>query len=222
MDKRLCVIDLPGLSRPLLQWIPSNTALGRWLAGQRVVGLVPPLPAVTCTVQATLTTGTTPEKHGIIANGLPSFRSIEDQALVDASNFADYRRQISFWEQSNQLLGAPRFWQDESGASRYKTALLFFQNTMPGFAGTPRPAADIVLTPKPDHGPRWQAGQPLLVRATRPRSPPVQRTRSLPLDELLGPIGRPAVQPVDRPSRITRLALACAALAMGLRAASGL
>jgi predicted AlkP superfamily pyrophosphatase or phosphodiesterase len=24
---------------------------------------------------------------------------------------------------------------------------------MPGFAGTPRPAADIVLTPKPDHGP---------------------------------------------------------------------
>ena len=24
---------------------------------------------------------------------------------------------------------------------------------MPGFHGTPRPAADIVLTPKPDHGP---------------------------------------------------------------------
>src|SRR5207302_4060415 len=36
---------------------------------------------------------------------------------------------------------------------RAKTALLFFQNSMPGFAGTPKPAADIVLTPKPEHGP---------------------------------------------------------------------
>jgi hypothetical protein len=34
-----------------------------------------------------------------------------------------------------------------------KTALLFFQNSMPGFAGAPRPAADIVITPKPEHGP---------------------------------------------------------------------
>ncbi|HEY1922705.1 MAG TPA: nucleotide pyrophosphatase/phosphodiesterase family protein [Tepidisphaeraceae bacterium] len=153
MPSRICVIDVPGLSRELLREIPETSAVGRWLSNQHIHGLTPSFPAVTCSVQATLTTGVGPEKHGIVANGLPTFRSAGDRKLVDASNFADYRRQISFWEQSNQLLDVPRFWQDASGKSRWKTSLLFFQNSMPGFAGMPRPAADIVLTPKPDHGP---------------------------------------------------------------------
>jgi predicted AlkP superfamily pyrophosphatase or phosphodiesterase len=152
MPSRVCVIDMPGLSRVLLKEIPETSALGRWMSNQRIIGVTPSFPAVTCSVQATLTTGVEPEKHGIIANGLPTFLSPDDQALVDSSNFADYRRQISFWEQSNQFLNVPRFWQDSSGKSRWKTALLFLQNSMPGFAGSLRPAADIVLTPKPDHG----------------------------------------------------------------------
>ncbi len=150
---RLCVIDLPGLDSRLLHSVPPSSALGQWISRQKIVALTPTFPAVTCSIQASLTTGTPPSKHGIIANGLPTFRSVEDQALVDASNFARFRRQISFWEQSNQFLQSRRFWRDTDGRSRYKTALLFFQNSMPGFAGVPRPAADIVLTPKPDHGP---------------------------------------------------------------------
>jgi predicted AlkP superfamily pyrophosphatase or phosphodiesterase len=153
MASRVCVLDLPGLSRELLQSVPGQSALGKWLGDKKVLGLTPSWPAVTCSVQATLTTGVSPAKHGIIANGLPTFRFPQDQALVDASNFAAYRKQISFWEQSNQFVEAPRFWQDAHGKSRFKTALLFFQHSMPGFAGTPKPAADIVLTPKPDHGP---------------------------------------------------------------------
>lgn len=151
MSKRVCIIDLPGLSKPLLSVIPPQTALGQWLSAQRVVGMTPPLPAVTCAVQATLTTGTHPAQHGIIANGLPTFRSAEDQALVDPNNMVEYRRQVSLWEQSNQFLQAPRFWQVRPIGGQ--TALLFFQNSMPGFTGNLRPAADIVLTPKPDHGP---------------------------------------------------------------------
>jgi predicted AlkP superfamily pyrophosphatase or phosphodiesterase len=104
-------------------------------------------------VQATLTTGQPPAKHGIIGNGMPTFRFAEDQALVDSSNFVGYRKQISFWEQSNQFLEVPRIWQNPDGSSRWKTALLFFQQSMPGFGGKLKPAADIVLTPKPDHGP---------------------------------------------------------------------
>jgi predicted AlkP superfamily pyrophosphatase or phosphodiesterase len=153
MASRVCVLDLPGMSRELLQSVPPQSSLGKWLGKQRVAGLTPSWPAVTCSVQATLTTGVPPAKHGIIANGLPTFRFPQDQALVDASNFETYRKQISFWEQSNQFVEAPRFWQDANGKSKFKTALLFFQNSMPGFAGTPKPAADIVLTPKPDHGP---------------------------------------------------------------------
>jgi len=144
---------MPGLSRQLLAEIPAASGLGKWLSGQRAIGLTPSFPAVTCSVQATLTTGRPPAEHGIVANGLATFRSTDDQALVDASNFSEYRRQISFWEQSNQFLQSQRFWQNESGRSRWKTALLFFQHSMPGFAGVRRPAADIVLTPKPDHGP---------------------------------------------------------------------
>jgi hypothetical protein len=153
MSNRVCVIDLPGLSRKLLGAIPPSSALGKWLAIHPGVGLTPSFPAVTCSVQATLTTGVPPAKHGIVANGVATYRSGEDAGLVDASNFASYRREVSFWEQSNQFLQAPRFWQDDSGKSNWKTALLFFQNSMPGFGGELRPAADIVLTPKPDHGP---------------------------------------------------------------------
>jgi len=153
MSSRVCVIDLPGLSKGLLQYVPAESALGKWMANKPVSPLNPSWPAVTCSVQATLTTGTPPAEHGVIANGIPTFRSPADQAMVDSSNFADYRRQISFWEQSNQFVQTPRFWQDASGKSRFKTALLFFQHCMPGFHGTPKPSADIVLTPKPDHGP---------------------------------------------------------------------
>jgi predicted AlkP superfamily pyrophosphatase or phosphodiesterase len=153
MASRVCVIDMPGLSRGLAEAIPKTSALGSWLARQQIAGLTPTFPAVTCSVQASLTTGRKPSEHGIVANGLPTFRFPQDQALVDASNFAEYRKQISFWEQSNQFLDVPRFWQKPTGESKYKTALLFFQNSMPGFAEPRKPAADIVLTPKPDHGP---------------------------------------------------------------------
>ncbi len=153
MASRVCLIDLPGLSKKLLSAVPAESAFGKWVAGKTAVTLKPSWPAVTCSVQATLTTGVPPSQHGIVANGIPTFRSVADRQLVDDSNFAEYRKQVSFWEQSNQFVQVPRFWQNADGTSRYKTALLFFQNSMPGFHGTPRPAADIVLTPKPDHGP---------------------------------------------------------------------
>jgi predicted AlkP superfamily pyrophosphatase or phosphodiesterase len=148
MAARVCVIDMPGLSRELMGEIPGNSALGKWIGGRRVGNLRPSFPAVTCSVQATLTTGREPAGHGIVGNGVATFRSGADQGLVDGSNFGEFRRQISFWEQSNQFLDVPRFWE-----GKYKTALLFFQNSMPGFGGKLRPAAEIVLTPKPDHGP---------------------------------------------------------------------
>lgn len=146
--KRVCVIDMPGLSHERLSAIPATSSLGKWLGRQPVARLTPSWPAVTCSVQATLTTGVPPVRHGIVANGIATYRSPDDQKLIDASNFADYRRDVSFWEQSNQFLQAPRFWQ-----GKFKTALLFFQHSMPGFAPPLKPAADIVITPKPEHGP---------------------------------------------------------------------
>jgi predicted AlkP superfamily pyrophosphatase or phosphodiesterase len=153
MSNRVCVIDLPGLSHELLSAVPAQSALGKWLAKANVSKLAPSFPEVTCSVQATITTGVAPAVHGIVANGIATYRNPADAALVDASNFADYRRNVSFWEQSNQFIQARRFWQNADGSSKYKTALLFFQHCMPGFVEPLKPAADIVLTPKPDHGP---------------------------------------------------------------------
>jgi predicted AlkP superfamily pyrophosphatase or phosphodiesterase len=148
MSNRVCVIDLPGLSHKLLESLPANSAIGKWAAARPTVPLTPTFPAVTCSVQASLTTGRPPGRHGIIANGQPTYLFPNDQNFVDPGNFTQYRRQISFWEQSNQFLETRRFWHE-----KYKTALLFFQNSMPGFSPPLRAAADFVLTPKPDHGP---------------------------------------------------------------------
>lgn len=145
------LISVPGMSRELLGQVPVGTRLGALVHGSshRLSDLVPTWPAVTCSVQATLTTGLPPAVHGIIANGLPMYRLPVEAGLVDGSNHGEYRRQVSFWEQSNQLLAAPRFWEGK----KLRTAMLCFQHSMPGFAGKPSPAADLVLTPKPEHGP---------------------------------------------------------------------
>ena len=109
--------------------------------------LRPVLPAVTCTMQATLTTGGLPRDHGIISNGLYTYENSDLGALIDTGSFADFRRQVSFWEQSADLLRMPRFWHGRG----WKTAMLFWQQSIPGTRAAD--AADIVLTPKPVHGP---------------------------------------------------------------------
>ena len=102
----------------------------------------PVLPAVTCTAQATLTTAVPPAQHGIICNGLYTHGHAELQPHLDLTSHAEARKNVSFWEQSNALLQAPRFWK---GMGK-KVAMLFWQHSMGG-------AADIVITPKPQHTP---------------------------------------------------------------------
>jgi len=147
---RTMVINVAGLSNALVDEIPSLAALGG--KGARL-GLEPVLPAVTCTMQATLTTGEPPARHGIIANGLYFHDTCE----------------VRFWEQSAHLVNAPRVWDLEARNSEpgtrnakrkprpsvprsafrvphLKVAMLFWQQSLYG-------TADIVLTPKPIHGP---------------------------------------------------------------------
>ena len=146
---RTCVILVAGLDAHLFASATGGAGGGAslptlgampWHAAYR-----PAFPAVTCTAQATLTTGVSAERHGIICNGLYTHGRPELDAHLDLSNHADARRNVSFWEQSNTLLQAPRFWQ-AAGFPKKKTAMLFWQNSMRG-------AADIVLTPKPEHTP---------------------------------------------------------------------
>lgn len=93
----------------------------------------PVFPAVTCTVQASILSGTYPNQHGIISNG-----------FYDRNNYT-----TTFWEQSNALVQKDRIWDiinrnTSSYSSSIKTAVLFWQNTM--YA-----RSDIVMTPRPLH-----------------------------------------------------------------------
>lgn len=141
---RTCVLDLPGLCSRLVDRLPAGETQC-WFANTLEIGrasIRPVLPAVTMSVQATFTTGKLPQEHGIIANGLPGFRVPALRDHFDLDTYAEFRRNVSFWEQSNQLLAAPRVWKKNNR----KTAMLFIQSSMQG-------AADVVVTPKPAHTP---------------------------------------------------------------------
>jgi predicted AlkP superfamily pyrophosphatase or phosphodiesterase len=128
MVKHLIVVDIAGLEPSLISEdrTPNISSLS---AKGELVSVRPVFPAVTCTSQASMLSGTYPRQHGIISNGL-------------------YDRQthtVSFWEQSSSLVQAEKVWDiAKKGGSGRTTAALFWQNTM--YAD-----ADVVLTPRPLH-----------------------------------------------------------------------
>ena len=70
-------------------------------------------PALTCPVQASFRTATTPAFHGMIANGL-FFRSL---------------KRPSFWEQSAALVEGPRIWEKFRQRGK-KVGMLFWQQSL--------------------------------------------------------------------------------------------
>lgn len=86
------------------------------------------LPAVTCSVQATLLTGLMPAKHGIVANGW-YFRDLAE---------------VMFWKQSNHLISGERVYQTaRSREPSHTTAKMFWWYNMYAdvqWSVTPRPS----------------------------------------------------------------------------------
>ena len=93
MIKYYIVIDIVGLEFDHLQSdiIPN---ISRIASEGECAKMEPVFPAVTCPVQASLLSGTYPSEHGIISNG-----------LYDRTN-----HNISFWEQSSNLVKTDRVW----------------------------------------------------------------------------------------------------------------
>ena len=132
MIKYYIVIDIVGLEFDHLQSdiIPN---ISRIASEGECAKMEPVFPSVTCTVQASLLSGTYPSEHGIISNG-----------LYDRTN-----HNISFWEQSSNLVKTDRVWDvaeknSSKRAEAFKTAVLFWQNTI-------YCEANIVVTPRPLH-----------------------------------------------------------------------
>ncbi|HVY72343.1 MAG TPA: alkaline phosphatase family protein, partial [Verrucomicrobiae bacterium] len=123
--KRTVVINVVGLTGSLIG--DATPRLKKFTTGGSFAPVIPALPAVTCTAQATYLTGAPPAKHGIVANGW-------------------YHRELAevqFWKQSNHLVHGPKLWEElrESEPS-FTCAKLFWWYNMYS-------SADYSITPRP-------------------------------------------------------------------------
>ena len=111
--KKLIVLNIPGLVRENIEKIkPKNISR---IIEKNYSSLIPTFPALTCSVQSSILTGTYPEEHGIIANGY----------------YDKIYKQIHFWDQPCNLVKKPQIWEVlKKNNPDLKTAVLFWQNTL--------------------------------------------------------------------------------------------
>jgi predicted AlkP superfamily pyrophosphatase or phosphodiesterase len=111
---KICVLNVVGLTPKLAAQAPRISGLGKpqpWKS---------PLPAVTCTAQATMLTGMSPAQHGIVGNGW-LFRDTGE---------------VRFWQQSNALIqGEPLY----KGVKTAKMFWWFNQGADVEWYATPKP-----------------------------------------------------------------------------------
>ena len=126
--KKLIVLDIVGLSKKQYAEIkPQN--ISKILEKGSVSSFKPSFPAVTCSVQASIFSGTYPSEHGIISNGY----------------YDEILKSISFWEQSSNLVNSPRIWDSlKKTTPEFTSGLLFLQNSLYS-------NSDVIITPKPIH-----------------------------------------------------------------------
>lgn len=129
----LVILNAVGLTPRLLEHAPRLKALAQdgWVRSLDEV-----LPAVTCTAQATMLTGQSPQEHGIVGNGW-YFRDTGE---------------VRFWQQSRDLINAPTFYdilkaRFAAQGKTFRTAKLFWwfnQGADVTYSVTPKPyyAAD--------------------------------------------------------------------------------
>ena len=94
MSNKLLVLNVVGLSpKHLGEFAPNLTRLAMAGCQTHIQSM---LPAVTCSVQTTYFTGTTPSEHGIVGNGW-YFKDLAE---------------VKFWHQSNHLVQRPQIWTE--------------------------------------------------------------------------------------------------------------
>ena len=122
------LLSIPGLRQEDLSRMPTLQALA---AVGDCVPLDPGFPAVTCPVQATLTTGTPAAVHGIVANG------VYDRGT----------QHLEMWISPDGVHRSPRIWDRlKSARPELRTAAWFGLQSK-------HATADLVCLPAPKHNP---------------------------------------------------------------------
>ena len=122
---RIAVINLVGLSRSLLGG--NMPGLTDFAEKRGLQSYTPAFPAVTCTAQSSIATGTSPAEHGIVANGWYDRDSAE----------------VRFWKQSNHLVCGEKLWDKlRREIPGFTCAKLFWWYNMYS-------TADFTITPRP-------------------------------------------------------------------------
>ncbi len=123
--RRTVVLNVVGLTPNLIGEMTPR--IKQWADRGSMASIMPVLPAVTCTMQATYLTGKYPKDHGIVANGWYFREECE----------------VKFWRQSNRLVQAPKVWDvAKQRNSQFTCANLFWWYNMYStvdYAVTPRP-----------------------------------------------------------------------------------
>jgi hypothetical protein len=126
MPRYVVLLSIPGLRERDLSSMPN---LGRLATGGGYARLVPSFPAVTCPVQANMTTGKLPREHGVVANGF---------------YWRDQRR-VEMWTSWNDCIERPQIWDLLHDHDRSITSAVWFALHSKGCG------ADYICTPAPIH-----------------------------------------------------------------------
>jgi predicted AlkP superfamily pyrophosphatase or phosphodiesterase len=128
MHPHVVLLSIPGLRERDLSSMPQ---LARLVLGGGYATLVPSFPAVTCPVQANMTTGTLPHEHGVVANGF----------------YWREQRRVEMWTSWNDCIQRPQIWDVLHERDRSITSAVWFALHSRGCG------ADYLCTPAPVNHP---------------------------------------------------------------------
>ncbi len=121
--------NVVGLSPLLLETLVKMPCFSKLIQKGQKSAMEPVFPCLTLPGQASISTGTYPSHHGIVANGF----------------YYRERCEVSFWDQYRSLVNATPVWETlKEQNPDLKSALLFCQSSLYG-------QGDIIITPKPMH-----------------------------------------------------------------------
>lgn len=139
MSDHVVLLSIPGLAAEHLPRMPN---LRQQMSGGQQAPLAVGFPAVTCSVQASMTTGLPPCEHGVVANG-----SYWRASSPPPAGSADKTGQVELWTGWNDVIERPQIWDLLHQHDPSTTSAMWFALNNKGCG------ADYVCTFAPIHNP---------------------------------------------------------------------